>query len=383
MQRSPLSTRASDLRRQDSLHRWVDAIVSPEQHPRNYLESMSLPNTPDLSVILPTADNYSTIRRTVNALHAQTIRDRIELVIVAPSDDPHVIQHEVAGFASVRIVNGGPLQTSNTARAAGIRHASAPIVVLAEDHCFPDPDWAAALVEAHRGNFAVVGPVLRNANPRSMTSWANLLLEYYPWLDGAERSEMDDLPGHNSAYRKDLLLAYGDRLEELFEVEAVIQRDLRANGHRMLLEPAARTNHLNFSRLSSALKLRLHAGRSFAGHRTMGWSASKRAAYVLGAPLIPFVRLARIVAMVRSSPSYSWLFPRVVPMLTLNLLVDGFGELIGYVSGPGGAAHVLGEIEFNRARFMNAEDRRELLASVTELDSPDRWNAAPAQAMAG
>ena len=359
----------------------MDFVSGPG--PRNYLGSMSLPNTPELSVILPTADEYSTIRRTVSALHTQTIRDRIELVIVAPSDDPHIIQHEVAGFAAVTIVNGGPLQTSNIARSTGIRHASAPIVVLAEDHCFPDPDWAAALVEAHRGNFAVVGPVLRNANPRSMTSWANLLLEYYPWLDGAERSEMDDLPGHNSAYRKDLLLAYGDRLEGLFEVEAVIQRDLREKGHRMLLEPAARTNHLNFSRVRSALKLRFHAGRSFAGHRTMGWSGSKRAGYIFGAPLIPLVRLARILGMVRSSSTYSWLFPRVVPMLALYLLVDGFGELIGYVSGPGGAARVLGEIEFKRARFMNAEDRRDLLTPVAELDAPEKWNSSPAQAMVG
>jgi len=45
---------------------------------------------PLLSVILPTCDDYSTIRLTVRALGRQTIRDRIELVIVAPIDDPVV-----------------------------------------------------------------------------------------------------------------------------------------------------------------------------------------------------------------------------------------------------------------------------------------------------
>ena len=344
---------------------------------------MQISPVPELSVILPTADDYSTIRRTVSALRAQTVQDRIELVIVGPTDDPGMIESEVAGFASVRVVNAGPLQTSNKYRAAGIRVAAAPIVALAEDHCFPDPDWAEALIDAHRGEWAVVGPVLRNANPRSMTGWANLLLEYYPWLDGAARAELNDLPGHNSAYKRDLLLAYGDRLEELFEVEAVIQRDLRERGHRMLLEPAARTSHLNFSRVSSALRLRFHAGRSFAGHRTMGWSAAKRLGYVLGSPLIPLVRLARIVGMVRSSPTYSGLFPKVMPMLTLSLLVDGFGELIGYVSGPGGAARVLGSIEFNRARFMDAADRRDFAAALARLDSPERLNESRAQAMAG
>jgi hypothetical protein len=54
---------------------------------------------PLLSVILPTCDDYSTIRRTVRALNRQTIRERIELVIVAPVDDPAVPKDEVAGFA--------------------------------------------------------------------------------------------------------------------------------------------------------------------------------------------------------------------------------------------------------------------------------------------
>ncbi len=94
------------------------------------------------SVILPTSDDFSTIRLTLRALTRQTIVDRIELVIVAPVDDPRVDAAEVAGFERVTVVNSGPLRTSNISRAAGIRAASAAIVVLLEDHSFPDPDWA-------------------------------------------------------------------------------------------------------------------------------------------------------------------------------------------------------------------------------------------------
>jgi glycosyl transferase family 2 len=314
---------------------------------------------PLLSVILPTCDDYSTIRRTVSALNRQTIRDRLELVIVAPVDDPAVIQNEVAAFAKVTIVNGGPLRTSNISRAAGIRAASAPIVVLSEDHSFPEAGWAEALVNAHETGCAVAGPVIRNANPKSLTSWANLLLEYAPWLDGAPRGEMADLPGHNSAYNRELLVSYGERLESVFEVEAVVQRDLVENGHRMLLEPRAITNHLNFSRVSSSLGLRFNAGRSFAGHRTMGWPIGKRLMYIAGGALIPFVRFARIVGMLRRSPNYGWLFPRVLPSLSMMLIVDGLGEIAGYIAGPGDSPRFLGDIEFNRVRFMNAADSAE------------------------
>jgi Glycosyl transferase family 2. len=250
---------------------------------------------------------------------------------------------------------------------AGIRAASAPVVVLAEDHSFPDPDWAEALVAAHKDDWAVVGPVVRNGNPRSLLSWANHLLEYGPWVDGAKREEVENLPGHNSAYKRDLLLQYGDDLEELFEVETVVQRDLKSRGYRMLLEPAARTTHFNFSRLRSALKLRFHAGRSFAGHRTHGWNAGRRSLYLLGSPLIPVVRLIRIVRMLRSSPAHGSLLPRIMPMLAVVLLVDGLGEIVGYLTGPGNSEVTLGTIEFSRWRFMDDNDRKDALEEATTI----------------
>lgn len=331
---------------------------------------------PALSVVLPTSDDFAGVRLTVRALHAQTARHRIELVLVAPHDDPGVIESEVCGFAKVTIVVAGPIVTSNRSRVAGIRAASAPIVALAEDHSFPDPGWAEAMIAAHERDYAVVGPVIKNANPRSMLSWANLLLEYAPWLEGASRGEMSDLPGHNSAYRRSLLMSYGDGLEEIFEVEAVVQRDLRAKGHKLFLEPNAKTNHLNFSRLSPSLTLRLNAGRSFAGYRTAGWSFPKRALYAVGSPLIPVVRFVRIVRFLNRSSSYRFLLPRVLPLLSLALFTDGFGEMLGYVLGPGRSPITLGQIEFDRMRFMNSHDRLLIMSRIDELNASHAEMAA-------
>jgi hypothetical protein len=324
--------------------------------------------TAAISVILPTADDFGTIRNTVRALRNQTARGKIELVIVAPVDDPGLIQSEVDGFAGVVVVNGGPLRTSNLFRVTGIRRASAPVVVLAEDHSFPEPEWAQALIDAHAsGDFAVAGPVFRNANPSSMLSWANLLLEYAPWFEGAERGERDELPGHNSAYKRDHLLTFRDRLEQVFEVESVVQRELRERGGKLLLEPAAITSHLNFSRLRPVLYLRLNAGRSFAGHRTIGWSVSKRIAYAIASPLIPLVRFVRITRHLASSARYSFLLPGILPALITCLAADGFGELVGYVSGPGSSPENLGAIEFNRRRFMNSRDVAELVGRAASV----------------
>ena len=187
-------------------------------------------------------------------------------MIVAPSDRITLDSAMTEGFAGVQVIGFGDVTaSSNQARVAGIRVARAPIVVLAEDHSFPEPGWAEALLAGHaEGTWAAVGPVVCNANPATAVSWANFLLEYGPWTESAPRGAATHLPGHNSSYRRGLLLAYGEKLEALMEAESILQWDLRHNGHQLLLEPAARTHHLNFSRLSSSIKLRFNGGMAAA-----------------------------------------------------------------------------------------------------------------------
>ena len=65
--------------------------------------------------------------------------------------------------------------------------AHAPIVALAEDHCFPEPGWADALIRAHQGPWAVVGPVVRNANPATIVSWCDFVIGYGPWMERSRK----------------------------------------------------------------------------------------------------------------------------------------------------------------------------------------------------
>jgi hypothetical protein len=316
--------------------------------------------SPAISVVLPTPDEFETIRRTVEALRAQTIANRLELVIVAPADDLPLEPVAVEGFASVQVVGVGKMTSSNGARVAGIRVARAPIVALAEDHCFPEPEWAAALLAAHAEEYAAVGPVLRNGNPGTAVSCANFLAEYGRWV-GKLAGEVEEVPGHNSSYRRALLLRYGDELEELMAAESVIQEALRRSGERLLLEPAARAAHYSFSRFGSSATLRYHGGRLFAGHRVRGWKWSRRLMYIVGGPLIPFVRLRRLLGPARLSCRVApW---RLIPVLLLLLIVDGFGELVGYLAGPGDADAVLASMEFHRERYMTSADRRSFKAA--------------------
>jgi hypothetical protein len=315
---------------------------------------------PLMSVVVVTPDTYATVRKTIRHLRAQNVSHRLELVLVAPQAGRlGLAESELREFHGYKVVEVGHMKSTARARAAGVREARAPVVALAEDHAFPAPGWAEALVERHKEGWAAVGPVMANANPRSATSWANLLIEYAPWLEGAPGGEREHLPGHNGSYKRDILLAYGERLEAMLDAESVLHWDLRARGHRLYLEPKARTFHQNFSVRASSLPLRFNGGRLFAAARARDWPPRRRALYAAAAPLIPLVRLLRIAREMCAPGRPRHLLPRVLPALAAGLVFDGAGEMAGYALGPGRAMAKLSDMEFHRRRYLANFDRRD------------------------
>ncbi|MDT7602535.1 MAG: hypothetical protein QOF61_532, partial [Acidobacteriota bacterium] len=149
-----------------------------------------------MSVVLVTPDDFETLRKTVRALRAQSVRAQLELVITAPSAASlRLDEAAVRDFYACKVVEVGRVDSTARARAAGVRAASASVVAFGEDHAFPAPGWAAALMARHAGEWSAVAPVMANANPRSKVSWANLLVEYAPWLEPTEGGEREHLPG--------------------------------------------------------------------------------------------------------------------------------------------------------------------------------------------
>ena len=316
---------------------------------------------PLLSVVVVT-DAYDTIRKTVRHLRAQTIADRIELVVVArePEEALGLDAAELSELHSHQVVGVDDIQSLSWARAPGIRAAGAPIVALAESHCFPEPEWAERFLAAHEHGWAAVGPAIVNANPASVVSWINLLIDYGPWLAPTRGGEIDDLPGHNSSYRRDLLLAYGPNLEAMLEAETIMHEDMRARGHRLYQEPGALAAHLNVTRTASWIGERFQAGRRFASARSYKWPAWRRAAYAVGSPLIPLVRLRRLLGDVRRTGIGRHFRGFGYPLLALALAVSAAGELVGYVLGSGDSMYELSRMELHKELHVGAADLAEL-----------------------
>ncbi len=311
-----------------------------------------------MSVVLVTPDSYPTIRKTMSDLRRQTFHDVLEIVLVAPSCEKLNLDESLMDvFAGFDVVELGSIQSIGQANAAGIRRASAAIVALAEDHCFPDADWAEHLIKAHDGPWAAVGPCVRNANPATTVSWADLFIGYGPWLSSTAGREIEFLPGHNSSYKRNVLLSYGDRLEQMMVAETVLHWDLRSKGYHLYFEPAARVAHTNYSRWSSWVPIQYHNGRLFAASRNEEMTGWQRMIYIAGSPLIPLVRLARLVALQRSGRLFGR-FTWCLPTLIVGLILDGLGQMVGYSMGYGDALKRVAEYEFHRIRHITERDRR-------------------------
>ncbi len=321
------------------------------------------PPGPELSVVVVTPGRFASLRRTVGHLRCQSGCERIELVLVAPEStslddaDPG----ELDGFASIQRVAVGPIPNVDKASAHGIRAAQAPVVALIEDHAYPQPGWAEAILEAHRGPWTAVGSLMLNANPRGMLSWLNLLIAYGSWTDPPKAAgPVPALPGHNITYKRDALMAFGDQLVEKLGRDGGLLDDLLASGCRFYLEPRARIAHANPSRLRPTVQLRIDAGRLYGATRAEAgrWSWAKRVLYILGGPLIPAVRYRRLHAEFFGGGRRTDLTPRIYPYLALGLIFDAIGQVLGYASGRGRSLDRLAVFEMDRIQHLNSRDRR-------------------------
>lgn len=281
-------------------------------------------------------------------LKKQTAAKQVEIVFVTPSAEQLAADEpELAGFHGWQVVATGKIESVAYGFAEGIRRAQAPLVVLTEDHSFPEANWAQTLIAAHRQPWAAVGPKVINGNPENMVSWADFYASYSEWTEPVSSGTMRHLPGHNSSYKRDILLAFGERLDDLIQAESVLHRHLKSGGYELWLAADTCTAHSNFTARTPWFKAQYHAGRQFAATWALTWSWPRRLLFTVSSPGIPWLRLWRIRKRIRLAQTTGF-FLRLLPLLLTGLLLNGLGQMAGYAAGAGNSAQKVTEHERHR-----------------------------------
>jgi hypothetical protein len=295
-------------------------------------------SNPHLSVILAT-DTLDRVAFVIDSLAAQTIAKTIELILVMTAPADQSAREQLAErFYSLKVIQVKSIVALSAARAKGVLAATAPFVFIAETHAYPDPQLAEKLIAALSEEWSLAVPGFRNGNPESSLSWAAFLSDYGAWAASLPAGEIDRTPSHDTAFRRSVLLEFGDRLENALTFGDELYLTLHARGHRAYFEPAAGIQHVNLNRFRSFVRERYLSGVLIGGYRSTRWSVMRRLAYAFGSPLIPIVILSRIQKGVREVGRMESLPRGTMPALVLGAMLKAAGEMRGYLLGASDSA---------------------------------------------
>jgi len=309
-----------------------------------------------MSVMFIAPHGLSELAKTLTALSRQTVREQLELVFVVPAsraDEPLPPGLDV--FHSTRLVALEALTNTGQGYATAARHAQAPVVVIGEDHSFPQPEWAQALIERHREGWAAVGAGLDNGNPGSAVSWASFIINFSA-ASGGTSGPARYLASHQTSYKRDLLLGFGDQLPELLGMEAILQERLTRMGQGLFLECKARSLHYNVEPWLKFFFEQRQAPQQYAHLRAQNWPTWRRWLYSAAAPLIWALRCRRTLGQVAGNDIPPKLLPEVYLAILSGLAVATWGEVCGYLFGPGQAAERRFPMEFRRHLVVKSQE---------------------------
>ncbi|HVT87228.1 MAG TPA: glycosyltransferase [Tepidisphaeraceae bacterium] len=316
---------------------------------------------PLLTVILATPDHeIGALVSVMRCIGGQSIAQQIEVIAVAPATmQADIPADAIEPLFGVKLLRVPCISNLADAVVPALEFATAEVVVMAEDHAYPAPGWAEALLAAHAQGWDVVGPVIANANPRSGMSWTHLVMDYGRWMLGSPSGQRVDLPGHNSTYKREVFQLLNR--QELYDRLVLCEQNtaLRSLGARLYLQSEAVVWHQHPSRFLGSCGLRIRAGRMFGARRVEEnhWNLPRRVVYVFLWPILLVMRLKYVLQSISQAGQWKqYLRPRIFTSLMFGVWLGVVGEAVGYLRGFGTTIDTFAGDEFHRLRQMSDRD---------------------------
>ena len=147
-------------------------------------------------------------------------------------------------------------------------------------------NWAAKMIEAYSGDFAVVGGAIENGYQDPL-NWAAYFCDFLNYQNPLHAHQSSDASDVNISYKRDVIRdiqsTWQEGYHELFVHQAIVSR-----GWKIGIEPEAIVFRMRIGmRLSRALKERFIWGRHYAALRQRTFPGWKALLYALFSAILP------------------------------------------------------------------------------------------------
>jgi len=305
-----------------------------------------------LSILLPAIEGYDSVAAALDAWEAQTCRDQLEILVLCP-DHLGPSKAQTAALPRGQVIVPVGSAEMHEARGIGVEKASSDYVMLAEDHCLPDTDWAQAILDRIEEGWDAIASTLRPGNRTNSWAEGSFLLGYGEWMMPVTGGPTRVLCGWNGTIRTQLLRQFGSGLAGELLLGAFLVRRLSRQGHRFYLEERARMRHFDPSGWAYQMFLFCVVGLGFGAMRTRRWPLAARLLYPLAAPAIAFLHWKRGFINYRRAGAACGLRPTAPVSAVVLASAWGLGEVAGALLGVTRVAPYLWRTEVKPVR---AED---------------------------
>ena len=307
------------------------------------LEAQTVLN-PRISVLFPAILGFASAETALACWNRQAHQDQFEILILFPQHlgpSPEEASRLPRNWVLIPYEAGELHQV----RALGVDHARGEYVVLAEDHCVPDPDWMDAMLSRTQEGWDGIGCALRAGNREGCWPEASFLIGYGEWMMPVQGGPSEVLCGWNGTIRTERVRQFGKELAAEMLMGAFLVKKLKDQGCRFYLEERARMRHFDPDGFSCEMFLLFLVGLGFGAKRTVTWSLPLRWLYPLGVPIVAMLHWKRAYTHFRRAGIRAGMgFDTLAAALVLAC-AWALGEGCGAVLGPRRVGHHLWQTE--------------------------------------
>ncbi len=302
-----------------------------------HMPDMEPTDSLSISIVIASGAGGEFLPRCLASLREQVAASSAELIVVdrRGGETASRIEREFPFAKLLRQVPDHQMSVPEL-RKIGVLAASGDIVAVIEEHCTVPPGWIESIRRGFAGDSVVAtgGPIL-HADYQRTEDWVVYFSEYHnylpPWPEGPRYL----LNGANIAYRRERLLEHAGILGDGYW-EVVLHPRLAAAGEFRAV-PGMGAYHTGPFDYGYYLEQRYLLSRVWGGTQREKVGAGKRLLYLVAAPALPFLLLARIAHRVTGSPGLMPKFLHALPMLVPAAFAYVWGEWLGYLVGMGDA----------------------------------------------